>query len=91
VNGGGTVGRLLTAAEVAELLGVPESWVRDHTRAGHVPHVSLGRYVRYRESDVLAWIDTLVTNGKPGVRGYDSRRRSPRAAGTAEGVTTPKE
>jgi excisionase family DNA binding protein len=50
--------RLLTAAEVAELLAVPESWVREHTRAGSLPRVQLGRYVRYRRDAVLAWLDS---------------------------------
>jgi excisionase family DNA binding protein len=48
--------RLLTAAEVAELLAVPESWVREHTRIGSLPHVQLGRYVRYRRDAVLDWV-----------------------------------
>ena len=39
--------RLLEAKEVAELLSVPETWVREHTRSGAIPHVPLGRYVRY--------------------------------------------
>ena len=48
--------RLLTAAEVAELLSVPVSWVREHTRSGRIPHVQLGHYVRYREQTVVGWI-----------------------------------
>jgi excisionase family DNA binding protein len=48
--------RLLTAREVAELLAVPESWVREHTRSGALPRVQLGRYVRYRRQAVLAWV-----------------------------------
>lgn len=35
--------RLLTADEVAELLAVPVSWVRESTRSGAMPHVELGR------------------------------------------------
>ena len=50
--------RLLTAAEVAELLSVPVSWVREHTRSGRIPHVQLGHYVRYRH-------ETLVKLGRP--------------------------
>jgi excisionase family DNA binding protein len=46
---------LLTAAEVAELLAVPESWVREHTRRGSLPRVQLGRYVRYRRAAILTW------------------------------------
>jgi excisionase family DNA binding protein len=48
--------RLLTAADVAERLSVPVSWVREHTRSGRIPHVQLGRYVRYREETVIGWI-----------------------------------
>ncbi|MGH2987333.1 MAG: helix-turn-helix domain-containing protein, partial [Solirubrobacterales bacterium] len=46
--------RLLTAADVAELLSVPVSWVREHTRSGLIPHVQLGRYVRYRQETVVS-------------------------------------
>ena len=48
--------RLLTAADVAELLSVPVSWVREHTRSGLIPHIQLGRYVRYRQETVVTWI-----------------------------------
>lgn len=48
--------RLLEAKEVAELLSVPESWVRDATRSGWLPHIRLGRYVRYQQGAVLDWI-----------------------------------
>jgi excisionase family DNA binding protein len=47
---------LLTASDVAELLSVPESWVREHTRGGRIPHVQLGRYVRYRQEAVVRWV-----------------------------------
>lgn len=47
---------LLTAAEVALLLSVPESWVYAAARAGRIPYVALGRYVRFRPAAVEAWI-----------------------------------
>ena len=50
--------RLLTAAEVGELLSVPESWVRRETRAGRLPHLELGRYRRYERAAVLEWLET---------------------------------
>jgi excisionase family DNA binding protein len=49
--------RLLTAVEVAELLSVPESWVREHTRSGRIPHLELGRYKRYERAAVLEWLE----------------------------------
>jgi excisionase family DNA binding protein len=48
--------RLLTAADVAELLSVPVSWVREHTRSGRIPHIQLGRYVRYRQETIVSWV-----------------------------------
>lgn len=48
--------RLLTAAEVAALLSVPVSWVREATRANHLPHLKLGRYRRYQRTAISAWL-----------------------------------
>jgi excisionase family DNA binding protein len=50
--------RLLNAAEVAELLAVPESWVREHTRNGSLPCIQLGRYIRYRREAILTWLES---------------------------------
>jgi excisionase family DNA binding protein len=48
--------RLLQAGDVAELLGVPTTWVYAETRAGRLPHVRVGRYRRYRLEAVQDWI-----------------------------------
>jgi len=48
--------RLLTAKEVADLLAVPESWVREATRAGRLPYLALGRYRRYSREAIEAWL-----------------------------------
>ena len=56
--------RLLDAAEVAELLSVPLSWVRETTRSGAMPHVELGRYRRYVQADVQAWLETCKKPGR---------------------------
>ncbi|MGO9495550.1 MAG: helix-turn-helix domain-containing protein [Solirubrobacteraceae bacterium] len=48
--------RLLTAEEVADRLGVRTDWVWAQARAGRIPHVRLGRYRRFRESALEAWI-----------------------------------
>lgn len=66
--------RLLTADDVAEMLGVPVGWVREHTRSGAIPHVTLGRYKRYDRSDVLAWLEGCKSRG----RSVEFRRHEPR-------------
>jgi excisionase family DNA binding protein len=58
-------GRLLTADEVAELLSVPVSWVRESTRSGAMPFVELGRYRRYVRTDVEAWLAECKRPGRP--------------------------
>jgi excisionase family DNA binding protein len=58
-------GRLLTAPEVAAVLAVPVSWVREHTRSNAIPHLELGRYRRYCLADVEGWLETCKTGGRP--------------------------
>ena len=52
----------MTAAEVAELLGVPKSWVYEQSRRGAVPTVTLGRYRRYRREAIEAWVEQQERN-----------------------------
>jgi excisionase family DNA binding protein len=48
--------RLLTADDVAARLGVTRAWVYGETRAGRIPYVQLGRYYRYRDESLDAWL-----------------------------------
>jgi hypothetical protein len=43
---------LLTAAEIAERFSLPESWIRAEERAGRIPGVRAGKYVRFKLNDV---------------------------------------
>lgn len=47
---------LLTAEEVAALLQVTSAWVYAQTRRHRIPHLRLGRYVRYRRDALDAWM-----------------------------------
>jgi excisionase family DNA binding protein len=50
---------LLTADEVATLLGVPKSWVYEQSRQGLIPTVPLGRNRRFRREAIEAWVERL--------------------------------
>lgn len=53
---------LLTVQEVAALLKVPVSWVYERTRRRgneRLPHVKVGKYVRFRLDDISAYLETL--------------------------------
>ncbi len=53
---------LLTIDELAALLKVPKSWIYAHTRPRsktRLPHVKLGKYLRFSEQDVRAFLQRL--------------------------------
>ena len=61
------ISRLLTVEDVAELLRVPVSWVYERTRvrgAARIPGFRLGKYWRFRESEVLAWLEQQRSGGR---------------------------
>jgi excisionase family DNA binding protein len=58
---------LLTTEDVAEILKVPVSWVYERTRRrglDRIPGFRLGKYWRFREADVLAWLDRQRAGGR---------------------------
>jgi excisionase family DNA binding protein len=63
-----TGARLLEAEDVADYLGVRTDWVYREVRAGRLPHIRLGRAVRFRRESIEAWIDSRE-------RGVPTRRR----------------
>jgi len=58
--------RLVDAADASSLLGVPKSWVLAEARADRIPHIRLGRYVRFEPLELERW--------------WAARRRGPTAA-----------
>lgn len=49
--------RLLTAGEAATYLGYAEGTVRNKAAAGEIPSVKLGTALRFRRSELDAWIN----------------------------------
>jgi excisionase family DNA binding protein len=46
---------LLDAKQAGELLNVPDTWVLQEARANRIPHVRLGRYVRFVPQVLEEW------------------------------------
>jgi len=61
----GVTDRLLTAAEVAELLCIKTKWVQRKAREGVIPcvHFPGSRLVRFRRDSVLAWVGDQERGG----------------------------
>jgi excisionase family DNA binding protein len=50
--------RLLEVDDVANFLGMRTDWVYREVRAGRLPHIRLGRAVRFRRESIEAWIQS---------------------------------
>jgi excisionase family DNA binding protein len=55
--------RLLDTAEIAEQLNMSVSTIRKWVHFGFIPHVKLGRAVRFREKDIETWIEERTEKG----------------------------
>lgn len=44
--------RLMSIPEAAQVLAVPESWLREKVRLRRVPHRRLGKHVRFTAQDL---------------------------------------
>ena len=65
-NRADVAGELLTIDEVAALLKVPKSWIYERTRRKAIPHIKLGKYLRF-QADVLArWLGSGAGRDAPG-------------------------
>lgn len=52
----GSTGRLLTAEEVAEIIGMRVDYVYELSRRGQIPHLRFGRTLRFRTEAIEAWL-----------------------------------
>lgn len=50
---------LLDAAEVAQILRVPRSWVYSHL--AELPVIKLGRYIRFRRAEIERFLEERTT------------------------------
>jgi excisionase family DNA binding protein len=63
---------LLHAEDVAAMLAMSTDWVYAEVRAGRIPHVKLGRYVRFRAETIDEWIIGLE---RPAIPSRETTKR----------------
>jgi excisionase family DNA binding protein len=69
------------AKAAAAQLGVPSTWLLAEARANRIPHVRLGRYVRFNREQLAEWANAQVRGPRmaagrrssAGARGQNSR------------------
>jgi excisionase family DNA binding protein len=60
--------RYLTIEQVAQIIGVPKSFIYRRTARGHgdpIPHYRLGGHLRFKLDDVEEWIERHRNEPKP--------------------------
>jgi excisionase family DNA binding protein len=50
---------------MSAVLGVKLSTIYQWTHIGYIPHFKLGRFVRFKEHEVLEWLESKSRNGRP--------------------------
>jgi excisionase family DNA binding protein len=48
---------LIGVQELSRRYGLPTSWIYAKAEAQQIPHLKIGKYVRFRPSEVSAWIE----------------------------------
>lgn len=56
---------LLDAQAAAALLSVRPSWVYEAVRTGRVPHLKIGRHVRFLRSNLERWVVGQRRSARP--------------------------
>jgi excisionase family DNA binding protein len=54
----------LTIDEAAALIRVPKSWLYERTRTNTVPHVKLGKYLRFDREEFVTWTRQFRRDGR---------------------------
>ncbi len=67
--------QLISVGQLAEALSVPESWVYSRTRLNAIPVVRVGKYCRFRLSEVLEALTAERPGGRSEGRQHDGRHR----------------
>jgi excisionase family DNA binding protein len=61
--------RLMTLEDLAQYLAVSPRWVYDNHQSLGMPALRIGRTLRFRRTQIDAWLDTRSTPADPAARG----------------------
>jgi len=55
---------LLTVDDVAARLRVTKSWIYIKTKTNELPHIKVGRYIRFRATDIERYLSAQSQGGR---------------------------
>ena len=70
---------MMTARQVAELLGVHENWVYDQAASGELPSYKIGGTRRFDCDELRGWIAEHRERDRPARPKRETKRRRPKA------------
>jgi excisionase family DNA binding protein len=82
---------MLTAREVAELLGFGAGTIVDWAERDALPCFKIGGRLRFRESEVLDWLEGQRRNGPAGGASANQHHRRPNGVGYVLPTSTKEE
>jgi excisionase family DNA binding protein len=56
---------LLRPEDAAELLSVKVSWIYEACRSGRLPHIRVGKHLRFTRLDLECWVSSQRCRGCP--------------------------
>jgi excisionase family DNA binding protein len=56
---------LMTPNEVCDFLKITKDWLYDQIQAERIPHIRLGRHLRFRRSDLQEYLDARFVPARP--------------------------
>lgn len=68
---------MMSARQVAELLGVHENWVYDQAVGGDLPSYKVGGTRRFRRDEIDGWVEEHRERGRRAQSEQQARRPSP--------------
>lgn len=68
---------LLSDTQASELLGLHAKTVQRMARRGELPAIRIGRYWRFRASELNAWLETLASGRKKACSSVLESERQP--------------
>ena len=57
---------LLNVESLSEYLGVNKTWVYDRVKFNEIPHIKMGKYLRFKKKQIDKWIEKQTVKPIPG-------------------------
>lgn len=71
--------RLMTAKQVSELIEVKPSTVYQWVHLGLIPHIKIGKCVRFKKDELFRWIDKNHRKEKVSFKSVEKRLKAKRS------------